>query len=1301
MNKPMKAVLLLAFIMPLVGIVFSQSATPSTFSYVQTIGRTSPQGVRYDPNFDQFAMVDTGGQLVLADALTRETQHVLYEGGIYYGYEFSHDGRWIAVAQEGVVDIWNTQTGDLDLELQPTVALEFASRLEWSDDDELLLFKAVVPAPDEIRRSEDDTTLTPWLWDLEAERLNRTSILPERRLAQPFFDLRTDLLLTPNNKLISALPRSIGVMDFSDGSYDMVTNLETARFEFDPIDVWYGLRDEHVYFRSTDGTRYHQINTQTGLAHELPIGFELSARSIDAQSQLALSDTAQMIGEGNTLQTNSLARLLLGNRYHPDESRATVMLLDILDPVTVSDDQFGFLMYIFNEERGTGTIDLVRPESIRNIALHPNRTHLAVRRTTVDSPIEIYEIASGNLVNSFVTRYPDIERNDTFAFNEDGSALLVGWGRYDTFTGETLTEAPQYHPGFDDFVFSNDDQSLITIDGNELWEWDIMTGEPIRREIIRLNGEFLDTSDDSTRYLTRIPFEGENLEEETEGEETTDEEAEEELFGADTEDPDVVALLQEVEIPSLEIPLGLGVENYDVSTGERRQLYWEELSNRGIRRIVASPNWENYLVVYESNQYSPYYPGNEVALYNMDEGLKWFYAGDDLPAPIYRRYGWSDNETAFVLSGYPRPNAQPERIYGLEYHPSGLPACLVEGLPNHWEDYRGLWEMLNTRLDADELGRLTQTICAANISSVDELEAILSPTPTPTRPPIQPTSARIAGLPSCLSSYFGRAAADYAPQWRAMTEGLTDEAIAEVEDILCEGLSEGVNVPVPNVGNVRNNQLQVVSIDMATGEREVSAFAPLPVQPPRPLQPVLEAYQDQYGVLPSDAILSNNAELLAVRTTRDHVLIRRLNQPYQTFIDALEATRQANQEAQPVSVSILATPTAPGISLGGPRPTLTPTITPTAPAQPEATIAFEERDTVIELCDDLTLYSIFDPPPDYEATGRLLAIELNDSVIQVFDPATGLAQLEEGLVDWQTGLPSPTYEYLLLYTDQIVVSEIDGQNPVVLYETYEQNQFPFDLYWETGDTLHLRYNAYVPEEGEETVEQFYNAETGELSPQMTATPQKQINDITARVESTQPIQRELTVLSLEFNAGYRAGYRYFIYDMVTDELDYFARVSGGGGLSTVWNPSGDYLYYSFPQDSTWYIYDVATAEHRLLGELPFGDWSPTGRYRFFWYLPPTDELFERVDNDQPIPKISIWDSETGETRRYCVPRTGQNRLEAPVIWSPDERYVAFRVLLEGDILDDIPRERAVILDTETGRLIELGRDLARLIIWTE
>lgn len=1085
MGKILRITLVVSFILLLVGIVFSQSSTPiSTFTEVQQIGLPSPQGIRYDPKFDRFAMVTTEGQLVLVDAKTRETQYVLYENGNYYGYEFSNNGQWIAVARQGVVDIWNTQSGEKDLELQPTVALEFSALLQWSDDDELLMFKAVVPAPDAIRRSEDDTTLTPWLWDLEAERRNRTSILPERRTAQPFFDLRTDLLLAPNNILIAALPRSLGMIDFSEGSYNYVTNMNTDRFEFDPIDIWYSMQDRFAYFRNVGGNQYFQINTENATIYTLPIGRELGQGQIAAQSRLQFGDVAQIIGETGTLNTNSFLRLLLGNRYQPNEAPITVTLLDILDPVTVSNDQFGFLIYLENMETAKGTVDLVRPEDVSQMTLHPARTHIAVRRNSGDRAVEIYELRTGNLVNTFIPRYPDVDLNRLFEFNESGDELLVGWARYNTFTGEPVVEAPRFHPGFEAFNFSVDENAVVTINSNDMWVWDIATGQPIRREQIELNGQVIDSTDDGLRYLTRIPFEGEQPLSDEAVEAPTEVETDQNLFGAEDEDPDVVSLLQEIQIPNINVPLGAGVEDYDVATDERRRVYFEQLPNRNIQQIIASSDWEHYLVVYEANPFSPYYPGNEVAIYRLGEGLVWFYAGDDLPAPSYRRYGWRDNNTAFVVSGRPNGRNQPVRIYGLDYHGSGLPLCLVEAFPYEWEQWRGLWEEFNATLDSDDFGRLTQKICEASPQTIEEFEAVLSPTPTPTRPPIKPTSSRIAGLPSCLSSYFGRDARLYAPQWRALTDGLDDEQTAEVEEILCAGLREGVNLPVPNVGYSSNNHLQTVSIDVITGEREISSFAPFPTAEARPLAPVLRAFRGQYGFepLPENVSLSSSGDYLAVHTNTNHVTVYRLNRPYQSFIDELHATQDASLQSQPASVSILETATAPGIELGVARPTLTPTITPTAPPLPQATIVSNANsDVVIELCDDMTLYPTINGYMDYTASGKIIANEYGRDTLIYVDPSNSRFYYDLSLIDPSIWLVSPSQDYMLIQSEEIMVAEVDSENPQVLFESFESQYFPYDLQWIDGNTLSFSLNQNSPESSPNvTVTNYYtfDAESG-------------------------------------------------------------------------------------------------------------------------------------------------------------------------------------------------------------------------------
>jgi hypothetical protein len=117
-------------------------------------------------------------------------------------------------------------------------------------------------------------------------------------------------------------------------------------------------------------------------------------------------------------------------------------------------------------------------------------------------------------------------------------------------------------------------------------------------------------------------------------------------------------------------------------------------------------------------------------------------------------------------------------------------------------------------------------------------------------------------------------------------------------------------------------------------------------------------------------------------------------------------------------------------------------------------------------------------------------------------------------------------------------------------------------------------------------------------------------------------------------------------------------------------------------------------------------------------LAPEDEQQERLVAGELLPKISVWDSETGLARRYCLPETG--RLDyggARFTWSPDNRYLAFTIQLpvEGDFFPTptttpdipiptstpIPLEtqyqyqfpRTVVLDTQTGYITVLNQEI--------
>jgi hypothetical protein len=373
------------------GAVLGQIAPEHSFERVQQLGQLAPRGVRYDANFDRFVWVSPQGQLQLADAATYQVQHTLYETGNYNAYEFSHDGRWLALAIDLRVEVWDTQSGTLSVDFAPDGALNITGPLLFSDDDTLLLLNAIVRAPQETRRSENDTTNLPWLWDISAARRERRSILPNAEEARAFFDFRNGFFLTSQNRLLGALPQRLQLLDISDG-YPLLLDIPTERFERDPLDIWYSVRDQYVYFRPLDAYDLLQINPETNIVTDIPLGRELNYRSLTEFSGLALSDQARIIGQANSLESNSFLRLLLGDdyrnnfNYHP----LTVMLIDILRPMTPTAEYYGFLVYIFDETTGRGMFDFVRPLDGTDIALHPDGVHLMVRRASGEQAIEVY-----------------------------------------------------------------------------------------------------------------------------------------------------------------------------------------------------------------------------------------------------------------------------------------------------------------------------------------------------------------------------------------------------------------------------------------------------------------------------------------------------------------------------------------------------------------------------------------------------------------------------------------------------------------------------------------------------------------------------------------------------------------------------------------------------------------------------------------------------------------------------------------------------------------------------------------------
>ncbi|MBC7812816.1 MAG: hypothetical protein H7175_16795, partial [Burkholderiales bacterium] len=489
----------------LASIALSQGGGGPAFTLVQQIGREAPRGIEYDPNFDRVVMVDIDGQLVLADAANFETQHVLYENGTYSAYEFSYSGRWLAVEYAAVDDsqrvhLWDTVTGEQLLEFESSSAMGYSAPLQFSDDDTLLLFTMVVRAPDDIRRSENDTSNVPYIWDIGTELDLRDPILPERVMAQPFFDLRNGFILGPNNTIIAARVDLLEVIDITD-DYDVVQSIDTPRFERDPIDVWYSWRGDQIYFRPLNQSGLFQINTRDNSVFNIPVSVEVSRPTIETLNQLVLSGQARIIGEPTSLRSSSFVRLLLGDDYRSyyNDHPLTVILLDIMRPITLGSDQFAFLVYIFDEETGHGYVEFVRPSDVSQIALHPDNTRLMVRRASGEQPVEIYDLDTGNLELSVVPALSG-DSNTLLQFNGAGDTILAGFQRFDARTGATLYEDLSLHPGFENFFFAQNSQSLVTVNaadsGADWWQWDIASGDVIRRERLNLRGSVAQTSPD-------------------------------------------------------------------------------------------------------------------------------------------------------------------------------------------------------------------------------------------------------------------------------------------------------------------------------------------------------------------------------------------------------------------------------------------------------------------------------------------------------------------------------------------------------------------------------------------------------------------------------------------------------------------------------------------------------------------------------------------------------------------------------------------------------------------------------------
>ncbi len=1279
--KRRTTIALLLVALCLAGVAVGIGLSQDTITEIQRIGDLHPTGLKYDANFHQFVWVNPQGQLELADAETYESRHVIYDSGLYNAYIFSHDGRWLAIALDTRVEIWDTQTGEKFTEINPDGALRTEGPLFFSDDNLLLSFNTQVRAPRELRRSENDTVNLPWVWDYEATARVRTAILRNGVTAEPFFDLRNGFLLGPGNYFITGFESRLQLSRVEADAYPLIAEIPASRFEPDPIALWFNTDHNMMYVRPRGSNELRQINTITGELNDIPLGNSFSLSSTprsEFPTPVLNFDNRQAftksIGDPSHTEPVTLLRRLLGDEYMAQRNfqPTTFMLLDVLDPQTAEAGNEGLLVYENNTQSNTGRLYFLQAQQRHQYLLHPDGNHLIY--THGDSRIEVFDIRTGGLVNTFYQAVSNANgREDVYTLDATGDILISDFQQFNIWTGDILYQNFDYYVDVGEVLFSPDNSQLITITGNNWWVWDIQDDAIVQREVLNIRGDFLQQTSDNHRYLSSV-----------------------------TNRDGLI-----------------GREIYDVRTGQRRNVFFETLQDRSIEQIIASPDWEYYLIVYSGTQFGPYQPGgNVIAIYSMDAGKQWIIAGDDLPQPNNRRYGWVDNETIFVY-GERRGITQPARIYGVDYHVTGLPQCMVDVFPDTYPRWLGLWERLVTTERSDTLHRLALSICLALPSDDEDIvEDIIFPSATPTRFPVTATPSAIIDAPSCLTSRFPRQAREYAEDWRRITEGLSEDEIEEQERLLCAGLTGSDNATADSSPPQRDTNIQVMLIDVETAQRSLGGFVPPSQTTLSPNVQLVVNDLNLRGLGPFEGgVISPDGTLFATKNRFGHVLVYRLPRKYQELSADATATESLFIQESARGISLEPTPTQGFSFVGEPRATLTPTITPTSPPRTEDIFNLAQRDEIEEICPSDELFHISAPPPDYQASGRLYVnfVEGRGLSEWILEPETGEIYLDDTLpdpnVNWNV---SPDGKWVLLTDeDGIVVQQVDGSNRTVIYENLPGDyRAPQNLRWIVDQPHRIAYEFTEWVTGEEDQQRFYSEldpATGEVVEIDPPPPRLDIefDGPNYDVITNQPgTSNRYAVLRTQFNTGRSIGSKYYIYDYETETSTYFARFASAISSNTMdfqWDQFGDLLFYRYPTDSSdeWYVFDTHSGDFSFYGDLRDGLLSYDDRYRISRYRLPEPEYSERVENEEQLPKIQVWDSQTDLTRIYCVPQMGTAELDGGFVWSYDNRYIYFQITLPEDAEFPAAPIRAVLLDIETGYVTEISQDVRGVSLWIE
>jgi WD40 repeat protein len=1236
-----------------VGIIAGQTDSQPAFELEQAIGLPLPRSVLYEPNFERYAIVDAYGALMFTDAHTYEIQHVLYEFGDYTDFAFSHDGRWFVLTIDTRIELWDTQNFTIVSQLTDlSQALSVHGPLTFSEDDNLLLFYGTYPERQSLRRTEFDTQTIPWIWNLTSARNEGDSTFPANVEAYPFFDYRNGFVMGPENRIVAALPGRLHVIDAY--SLDVLFEIETLRYEQDPLIVVFSARDNNIYVRPLDNYSLIQVDTQRGVLVELPLSTALTRADLDLLGGIEFGTSAQVIGEAEDTSYNPLIGLFLGESYRDPaiygNAPLTVTLIDLVVPPTGDGDRVQALLFLFDEELELGYFFTYRPYGTQQIALSPDGEDLMFRRS--DETVEIYDIASGERTLRVtpalrgVSYYAWQDKNRVLSYTVDGTQFVSDFERFDIESAESLQQDLRYSRRFERFFWGSDSQSLVTLSGNEWRLFDLNSGEVVQREALPLIGSIIATSPDGYRYLT------------------------------DTGDGRAV---------------------YDVNTGQNRQVEFIDMPARPITAVYTSPDWEHYFVVYAENSWGAYYPGNEVAMYSLDDGLLWYIAGDDLTYPEQRQYGWVDNETVYI-TGSVISFDQPHRVYDLEFSSSGVPQCLADTVSSDDEAVAQAeaWEALTRHMDSDELGNLTNLICgqvAQGITGLDLLQ------PTATAAYMTPTAIVIAGVPPCLTIENPSQADEMADLWADITAGLNAEEIAQAELLLCEGIGPtatprpNTTYAPPQAATGPEQAIGTMFINAATGERATGSYIAPPYNDLMPMEPLAEAFRRAMRRDPGLIQLSPDHQLMASSSLPGELLIYRVNISYRGLLDNMTATAVSRLSTAQL-IAVLPTATATYNMVGTARPTTTPTITPTSPPFPEERTSLEQDGEEEEICPAETLASMTNLPEGFAPTGRILTVFGTEDYLWVVQPETGQRNRDESLPLCYTQLNcqySWDRQWMLVTDfDEIYISHPDGSDHRTLFTADEI--WPYNLYW-AGNNL-LIYELPIPDENEPSgyavvVVRDYIDREDDPAPWR---PYVEINGEVAEIVTT-AYNVGYVIVRTMFSTGLGPGYRYYTYNIDTGELGYFSRIGDypPDELSISWvvDAMGTRLFYTRYNDfnAPVFAFNPADNAHYRIGETRYGGTaSPDRRYR----------VFATESRAQPI---GVWDTQTGLLRTYCLPETGARYYEGQFLWSPDSRYIVLQTTLPRDESVEGVGQHTLVLDIETGVVADLTTTVGPLVTW--